>query len=196
MIVRDVRVPVAGPARSTRHPAGGRWAGLVLGAALVAITLVNALNYTFAVAVMPNLAGADDRTFVASMQRYNENPVFALTYTVALVLIALAPALQRRHSSRLALRWTVAALVLYVIVFAMTMGINVPLNNEIDPVGDPGRIADLAAVRDQFEIPWVVTNVVRTLLTTAAVAVLARALLLHGRHSQLEASSQQVLGGE
>jgi uncharacterized membrane protein len=68
-----------------------------------------------------------------------------------------------------------------VIVFAMTMGINVPLNNEIDQAGDPDRIADLAAVRDQFEIPWVVTNIVRTLLTTAAVATLARALLLHGR---------------
>jgi uncharacterized membrane protein len=179
MIDRDVRPPVAGPARSTRHPVGDRWAGLVLGAALVAITLVNGLNYTFAVAVMPNLAGADDRTFVESMQRYNDNPVFALTYTVALVLIALAPVLLRRHSSRAALRWTIAALVLYVVVFAVTMGINVPLNYEIDQAGD--RIADLAAARDQVEVPWVVSNVVRTVLSTAAVAVLARALFLHGR---------------
>jgi uncharacterized membrane protein len=182
MIDRDVHPPVAGPARSTRHPAGDRWAGLVLGAALVAITLVNGLNYTFAVAVMPNLAGADDRTFVESMQRYNDNPVFALTYTVALVLIALAPVLQRRHSSRAALRWTIAALVLYVVVFAVTMGINVPLNYEIDQAGD--RIADFAAVRDQVEVPWVVSNVVRTVLSTAAVAVLARALFLHGRRGE------------
>jgi uncharacterized membrane protein len=182
MTDRNVRRPVAEPARSTGHPVrGARWAGLVLGAALLAISLVNALNYTFAVAVMPNLAGADDRTFVASMQRYNDNPVFALTYTVALVLIALAPVLQQRHSSRLALRWTIAALVLYVVVFAMTMGINVPLNYEIDQAGDPDRIADLAAVRDQFEIPWVVSNIVRTVLSTAAIAALAWAIFLHGR---------------
>jgi len=41
--------------------------------------------------------------------------------------------------------------------------------------------ADLAHVRDTFEGPWVAANIVRTLLSTAAVAALARALFLHGR---------------
>jgi hypothetical protein len=78
-------------------------------------------------------------------------------------------------------RWTVAALVLYGIVIAVTFGINIPLNDELDRAGDPDRIADLAHVRDRFEGPWVATNIVRTLLSTAAVAALARALFLHGR---------------
>jgi hypothetical protein len=69
------------------------------------------LSYTFSVAVMPNLAGADDRTFVATMQRYNEDPAFPLSFTAALVLVALAAVLQRRPGPAVAAGWTVAALV-------------------------------------------------------------------------------------
>ena len=83
MIDLDVRPPVADPVRSAPHPVDGdRWTGLVLGAALVAMTLVAGLIYTFSVAVMPN--GADDHTFVATMQRFNENPAFPVTFTGAL----------------------------------------------------------------------------------------------------------------
>ena len=78
-------------------------------------------------------------------------------------------------------RVTVAALVLYGIVLAVTAGIHIPLNSEIDEAGDPDRIADLADVRNQHEGPWVAWNVVRTLVSTAAVAALGRALFLHGR---------------
>ena len=181
MTDHDVRA-VAEPVRSARDRVDGDgWTGLVLGAALVAMALVTGLIYTFSVAVMPNLAGADDRTFVATMQRFNDNPVFQLTFTWALVLTVLAAVLQRRHGPGVAVRWTVAALVLFGIVFAVTLGINVPLNDEIDRAGDPDRIADLAHVRNQFEGPWVAANIVRTLFSTAAVAALARALLLHGR---------------
>jgi uncharacterized membrane protein len=165
-------LPVAQPVRST---------GLVLGAALVAMTLVAGLIYTFSVAVMPNLAGVDDRTFVLITQRFNANPVFPLTFTAALALTALAAVLQRRHGPGLAVRWTVAALVLYGIVVAITAGLHIPLNSEIDQAGDPDRIADLAHVRDQFEGPWVAGNILRMLFSTAAVAALARALFLHGR---------------
>ena len=154
MIDHDVRSPVAEPVRSTRHRLDGDGStGLVLGAALVAMALVAGLIYTFSVAVMPNLADADDRTFVATMQRFNQNPVFQITFTAALVLTALAAVLQRRHRPGIAVRWTVAALVLYGIVLAVTAGINIPLNNELDHAGDPDRIADLAHVRNQFEGP-------------------------------------------
>ena len=90
MIDHDVRTPVAEPVRSAGHRVDDdRRIGLVLGAVLVAMTLVAGLIFTFSVAIMPNLAGADDRTFVATMQRYNENPVFFLSFTGALVLTVL-----------------------------------------------------------------------------------------------------------
>jgi hypothetical protein len=40
--------------------------------------------------------------------------------------------------------------VIYIVI-AMTFGINIPLNNELDRAGDPDRIGDLAHVRDRFE---------------------------------------------
>jgi uncharacterized membrane protein len=172
--------PVAEPVRSARHRVDDdRWTGRVLVAALVAMALVTGLIYTFAVAVMPNLADADDRTFVETMQRFNDNPVFVLTFGVALVLMVLAPVLQRRHGPSVATRWTVAALVLYGVVVAVTLGINVPLNDDIDQAGN--RVAALADARDDFETPWVAANIVRTVFATAAVAALGRALFLHGR---------------
>lgn len=181
MIDHEVRFPVAEPVWSTHHRVDGDgWTGLVLVAALVAMTLVAGLCYTFSAAVMPNLADADDRTFVATMQRFNDNPAFQITFTAALVLTALAAVLQRRHRPAIAVRWTVAALVMYAIVLAVTFGLHIPLNNDIDQA-DPDRIAGLAQVRDDFEGPWVAGNIPRTLLTTAAVAALGRALLLHGR---------------
>ena len=84
---------------------------------------------------MPNLAAADDRTFVVTMQRFNENPAFFLTFAGALVLTALAAVLQRRHGPAVTTRWTVAALVLYAVVLAVTLAINVTLRGELDWAG-------------------------------------------------------------
>ena len=169
----------AGTRSRSRPP--DRWTEAALGAALVAMVLVTGLIFTFSAAVMPNLAGADDRTFVATMQRYNENPVFPITFTVALVVTAVAAVLQRRHGARVAARWTAVALVLFAIVVAVTAGLHIPLNEEIDQVGNPDRATDLADVRNRVEGPWVAGNIVRTLLSTAAVAALGRAIFLHGR---------------
>jgi hypothetical protein len=115
------------------------------------------------------------------MQRFNDNPVFQITFTAALVLTALAALLQRRHGPGLAVRWTVAALVLYGLVLAVTFGLHIPLNEDIDQAGNTERAAELADVRDDVEGPWVAGNIPRTLLTTAAIAALGRALVLHGR---------------
>ena len=160
----------------------------------MSVTLVTGINFTFAVAVMPMLAGADDVTFVATLQRFNENPVFAITFTLALALVSLAALLERRHGPRGAARWIGAAAALYAIVFAITIGINVPLNEQLDQVGDPALVADLTAVRDTFEVPWVAANVLRTLLSTAAVGALARGILVHGRGTTRRVGRRFVLG--
>ena len=103
MIDHDPGFPVAEPVRSARGRGDGDgWTELALIAALVAMTLVAGLCYTFSTAVMPNLTGADDSTFVATMQRFNDNPMFQITFTAALVLTALAAVLQRRHGPGIA----------------------------------------------------------------------------------------------
>jgi uncharacterized membrane protein len=146
--------------------------------------LLAGLFYAYACSVMPGLGRADDRTLVDAMQQIDkaiENPVFFASFLGAPVLVVWALVLERRSGSREALRWIVAALVLYAIAFVVTFAFNIPLNNDLENAGDPARIADLARVRDDFEGPWVAWNIVRTLATTASFGCLARALFVHGR---------------
>lgn len=164
-----------------RSGPGRWWTGLVLGTALVVMALVAGLNFTFAAAVMPNLAGVDDRTFVVIMQGFNENPVFPVSFTAALLLTILAIVVQVRLAPGPAVRWVVSALVLYGLVLAITGGVHLPINEQISQAGDPDRIADLADLRNQVEARWVTWNVVRTLVCVAAASALARAVFLQGR---------------
>ncbi|GIH99770.1 anthrone oxygenase family protein [Planobispora takensis] len=157
---------------------------ITLVAATVAMGLAAGLFYTFSVSVMPGLSETDDRTFVEVMQRINRrilNGWFALSFGGAPVLTLLAGVLQLLGGGgRPALPWTAAGFVLYGVTFVITAAINVPLNNALDAAGDPAAIADHAAVRAAFEARWVRWNLVRTLLSTAALACLAWALVLYG----------------
>ncbi|HMG42587.1 MAG TPA: anthrone oxygenase family protein [Acidimicrobiales bacterium] len=176
------------PAPDTRSvaptgPLPRRTAGRVLGASLVATGLMAGFFYAWAVSVMLGLAKTDDRTFVLSMQRINEavqNAAFLPVFFGAFVLPAVAAMLHRRLGLRDATRWIVAAVALYGVALAVTFGINIPLNDQLDRAGDPDLITNLAAVRNDFEGPWVAWNVVRALLSTAALGCLGRALVLHG----------------
>ncbi|WP_393098592.1 DUF1772 domain-containing protein [Streptomyces sp. LN325] len=151
----------------------------VLGAATVAMGLIAGVFYIFACDVMPSLARSDDRVFIEVMGNINDviqNPVFFLSFLGALVLTAVSAWQSRRSPHR---RWVWAALAAYVLAFLVTTVVNVPLNDRLADAGDPARIADPAAVRERFEDTWVAWNVVRALLSTAALACLARALFLH-----------------
>jgi len=88
---------------------------------------------------------------------------------------------QRRRGAR----WALAAAGLYAEAFAVTMALNVPLNEQLAAAGPPDRIPDLipdlAAVRVAFEGPWVRWNLLRTVLTTVALAALVVALTRRSR---------------
>ncbi|MEO3870724.1 anthrone oxygenase family protein [Nonomuraea sp. B12E4] len=166
------RRPVAAP------PKRG-WASPLLWLATVAMGLMAGLFYAFSVSVMPGLAQADDRAFVLVMNRINqaiENPLFGLTFSGAFVLTVAAAIAQYRMGLRAAARWTLAALALYIVALAITMGVNVPLNDELAKAAE-----DFTAARDNFEGLWNVTNNVRGLACTLALACLARSLTLQGR---------------
>jgi uncharacterized membrane protein len=159
------------------------------GAALVVATMATGLMAgvfgLYANAIMPGLRTTDDRTFVGAFQSIDEaitNPLFLTTFVGALVIIGVAALLHLGEGGRPVLPWTVAAFVLYLAVFLVTVRVNVPVNDEIKAAGDPDRIADLAAVRERFdETRWVRWNIVRTVMATAAFGCLTWALVLHGR---------------
>ncbi|OJF12794.1 hypothetical protein BG844_18740 [Couchioplanes caeruleus subsp. caeruleus] len=157
-----------------------------LGAAAVAMGLIAGFFYAYACSVMIGLARVDNHTFVSTMQWINatvRNGWFAVSFFGALPLAAIAAILHLRRDARPVLPWTVAAVGLYAVAFAITMGISVPLNDELAAAGDPSAIADLSAVRAAYETTWVEWNIARTIAATAALACLVRALMVRARHA-------------
>jgi uncharacterized membrane protein len=158
-----------------------RHAGIWLGAAVIAMGLLAGLVYDWAIAVMPALTAADDRTLVDATQQTLDNPAFPLTFLVAGALAAVAVFQARRSGPPETARWIVAGLALYAVAVVITGAIHIPLNEDLKNAGDPARIENLAAVRDDFAGPWVAWNIVRALATTAAFGCLTWALVLRGR---------------
>ncbi|MFP8903579.1 anthrone oxygenase family protein [Streptomyces atacamensis] len=157
---------------------------LALLAGTLTAGLMAGLFAGFAYAVMPGLRRGDDRTFVTAMRRINEailNGWFLGCFMGAPVVIALAVALQWAGDGGAALPFTVAGLVLYLVMFAVTAAVNVPLNERLAAAGEPDGAAGLAAVRERFESSWVAWNTVRAVAATAAFGCLAWALVLYGR---------------
>lgn len=158
---------------------------VVLVGATVTMGIMAGVFGLYSHTVMPGLRRTDDRTFVAAFQSLDRaiiNPWFmlggfvgALVFTAGSVVLLFGPGSP-------ALSWTVAALALYLLVFVITVAVNVPMNNAIKAAGDPGQIADPAGVRARFdEAKWSRWNHVRTVATTVALICLAVALLRYGR---------------
>lgn len=171
-------------ARGTARTGGDRAATLLLGVSTVLIGLMAGLFFAFDVSVMPGLAAGDERTYVTAMQSFNAaidgNGLFGGVFVLALLTTAAAAFVEYRKGRRGTAGWAAAAAVAYLVVLVITFAVNIPLNNELAAVGDAAKLTDFAVV-DKFKGTWVTTNILRTLLCTAALTALARALLLHGR---------------
>ena len=174
------RASVDDPTRSDRN------ADIVLGAAVIAMGLLAGLFYAFDVAVMPGLTAADDRTLVDAMQQMIDLPAFPLTLLACSGARRSRPFQARRSGSAKTARWIVAGLALYTVMVVVTVAVHFPLNEDLKNAGDPARIENLGAVRDDFAGPWAAWNIVRTLALTAAFGCLAQALVLRGRMGRTE----------
>ena len=85
-----------------------RSADIVLGAAVIAMGLLAGLYYFSAIAVMPALTAADDRTLVDAMQQMIvkiENPAFFLVLLGAPVLATVALVQARRSGQPKTAGW-------------------------------------------------------------------------------------------
>src|SRR5918997_1613644 len=107
------------------------------GASLLAATMTMGLMAgvfgVFAHAIMPGLRETDDRAFVGAFQSIDRaiiNPWFMPAFMGALVLTGVAAVLHLLGDTNGVLPWIVAALILYLAVFVITIAVNVPLNDE------------------------------------------------------------------
>jgi uncharacterized membrane protein len=157
---------------------------VLLIAAAMSMGLMAGVFALYTNAIMPGLRVTDDRTFVGSFQSIDRaiiNPLFMATFVGALLFSVVSAVLHLPDGERSVLPWTVAAAVLYLVVFVSTIAVNVPLNDGLKAAGDPDEIADLRQVRERFnEAKWARWNLMRTVVTTLAFGCLVWALVEHG----------------
>jgi uncharacterized membrane protein len=151
--------------------------------ATITMGLVAGVFALYAHTIMPALRNTDDRTFVAAFQSIDRaiiNPWFMTTAFLGALLFTLAAALL--NLGRAGLAWIAVALALYLVAFAVTVAVNVPLNDAIKAAGNPDHIRELAGVRERFhETRRAAWNLVRVVTSTGAFGCLAWALVLYGR---------------
>ncbi|WP_256978886.1 MULTISPECIES: DUF1772 domain-containing protein [unclassified Rhodococcus (in: high G+C Gram-positive bacteria)] len=141
--------------------------------AAVGCGLVAGVLLAFSISVLPGLATLPVPDAIAAMQRFNRaivDPVFlGLFFGTAgsCTLAAILTVSTGRGSPVL----VVSGAVLYVLgCFAITMSLNVPLNDALAGV-DPGSAAGTDAWQN-FREKWTRWNNVRTIAATAACVVL------------------------
>jgi uncharacterized membrane protein len=142
-----------------------------LGLTTVGTGLLAGLMYGYSCSVMPGLAHTSDRTFVSAMQHINrsiQNPVFFATFLGAPALNAWAARTERATDRH---RWILTALGLNALAFAITIGVNVPLNDALARAAP----AHATQARAAFERPWLVAHTLRTLACTGAFGCLVHA---------------------
>ncbi|MER7281073.1 anthrone oxygenase family protein [Dactylosporangium sp. NPDC000244] len=153
---------------------------VVLAATTLLVGLSAGVFFAYSTSVMLALHQVEDRTFIDVMQRINRvivNGWFMTAFLGALLLAVVAVLLHLSSGHRGPLPWLVATAVLYLVVVAVTMAINVPMNNTLEAAGPVAQIADPAAVRQAFEGPWTGWNLVRTVASGGSLLTLALALI-------------------
>ncbi|RMI35599.1 anthrone oxygenase family protein [Nocardia stercoris] len=153
-------------------------------AAVVTTGLLAGLYYGYACSVMGALGQSDDKTFVEVMNRINVvivNPWFMISFLGSAGLSVLAAIFYRAPDQRRVLLWIAIGLVLNVLSFLITSGINVPLNNQLAATGAPNQVPDFVALRSQFESSWVRWNIVRMAANLGAFGALTWAAVMSGR---------------
>ena len=152
-------------------------AAVVLLLATIANGLLAGFFYAFSHTAMPGLARRDDRTYVGAFQGMDQavyNPWFMSTLVGGPLLLAAALVLHLNDDAT-TLGLLVAALVLALATFAITVSVHLPLNKEIQEADVDGG-ADAGAARTRFEKRWVRFNVVRTVTSVGAFVAVAVAL--------------------
>jgi uncharacterized membrane protein len=149
----------------------------LFGLALLAGALSAGFFYTFSILIMPALATADGGTAILAMQKINlsvRTVLFAFAFFGApvLALLAALAAGLAGHCSAAGLALA-SGLLQIGAVFAVTMMVNVPLNEALAPVAASGPAA--AATWASYDARWTPWNHVRAVGATASFLCLLAA---------------------
>ncbi len=145
---------------------------------LVSAGLMAGLFFGWSVSVIPGLRRVDDRSYVQTMQSINVaivNPVFVIPFFVTpMFLAAAAIAEYRVGNTRRAWVLGVAAATYLFGVLGVTVGGNIPLNDQLDAFDLPSSQSEsLRTARADYEQPWNRWHTVRTVLSVVTFAIAA-----------------------
>ena len=144
----------------------------LIDAATVATGLMAGVYFIYAVAIMPGLRRLDDSGFVAAFQATDRaiiNPAFLVAFFAPTALCGIGAFTER---GELGYRWIVVALLLNAAIVAVTMAVNVPLNDALKARGAVTG-PDAAAARQAFrEGRWVACNWFRVVANLGALVCL------------------------
>lgn len=153
----------------------------VLAAALLTTGLIAGFFYAYACSVTLGTARLGDAEYIATMQAINatvRNPIFALSFFGALVMLVTAALVELRHGLTLRAILVVLALVAYALGgFGLTATINVPLNQALAQVSLDQSASALSLARQAYEPGWNTWNTVRTAFSMLAFLLLVAAVL-------------------
>jgi uncharacterized membrane protein len=147
-------------------------------------SLVAGFLFAFAVGVMPGIRSLDDGEFIRAFRAIDgviqrNQPLFMFVWVgsvLSLVAAALASVWTLAGVSQALM--IVAALIYILGVQAPTVGINIPLNNQLQRI-DPRTMSETARrrARDDFEQRWNQWNVFRTVCASVVSGLLIVLLL-------------------
>lgn len=142
------------------------------GTALLGLLLIAAIFgffYAWVCSTMWGLDQADPRVSIAAMQAMNasvRNGVFAPAFFGTPVVLALA-AILSRNAPRY---WFAAAAITYALFgAALTMAVNVPMNEALARVAAPQDLETARAVWQGYSADWQVWNQLRTVASGLAL---------------------------
>lgn len=168
---------------------------IALVTATVLVGLAAGFFFADEVSVTRALADVDDTTYVATFRAINDtihNAAFGIVFFGAAPAVITAIAMNRR--SEPVVRWLIAAaLFLVVLCLAITVGGNVPLNDEL--AGFTELDGDASVARDDFEADWNRLNLMRTVTAVAGFAALATAAVLTGGRNTSAARERTAASG-
>ena len=156
---------------------------VLIAVSLISSGLVAGLLYGWMVSVIPGTLRTDDAVYVQTMQRINLaiiNPAFLVPFLgTPLILAGAAFASYRAGNTRRAAVIGWAAVVYLVGVIGVTVGGNIPLNDQLDRFDLAGAVGDqLSRARSEYEGPWNRWHRIRTLASIVVLAMTATATLL------------------
>ncbi|MGB3685324.1 MAG: anthrone oxygenase family protein [Ornithinimicrobium sp.] len=140
--------------------------------------------YAWVCSTMWGLDEADPRVAIEAMQAMNasvRNATFFPAFFGTPLVIALAAGLAWRHGlRRSAGLWASAAAVYLAGGLVLTMMLNVPMNEALALQSVPTDIDAARAIWTDYSAEWQVYNIIRTVASGIAVALVALGLLHTG----------------